>query len=191
MKKKTLLSLLTGIAIVASTAGTYAVWDTTQASSSGTVTFRNPVTVSANETYQLNTSASTLGATPSASGNVTFTVANGSDLANTLTIKPEVTGTDVSNISASDFNITLTKKGPSGNSTTQVSGNASSGFVDNSINPSGTNTYTVTITPNISNSGTTPSKNDSKIINAIKDKQLNVKLTATLSYTATSTGSGQ
>ena len=26
MKKKTLLSLLTGIAIVASTAGTYAVW---------------------------------------------------------------------------------------------------------------------------------------------------------------------
>lgn len=41
MKKKTILSLLTGIAIVASTAGTYAAWDKISDStqSDKTVTF--------------------------------------------------------------------------------------------------------------------------------------------------------
>lgn len=44
MKKSTLLSFATAAAIVATSAGTYAAWDTTTASNSGTVTIRNKVT---------------------------------------------------------------------------------------------------------------------------------------------------
>lgn len=45
MKKSTLLSLATAGAIVATSAFTFAAWDTTTAESTGTVTFSNPVTV--------------------------------------------------------------------------------------------------------------------------------------------------
>lgn len=174
MKKKTILSLLTGIAIVASTAGTYAVWDTTQASTSGDVTFRNPVTVTANQTYTLNNSASALNTTPSASGNVTFNVSDSGKLGNTLTIVPEISGG--TNATLDDFTITLTNKD---NPSDKITGNASSGFVDSQINNTGANNYTVTVTPK--NSKTTTGS------------AVNVKLTATLSKsnTTTSAGTGQ
>ena len=170
MKKKTLLSLLTGIAIVASTAGTYAVWDTTQASTSGNVTFRNPVTVTANESYTLNNSTSVLGTTPSASGNVTFNVSDPSKLGNTLTIVPEISGG--TNATLNDFTITLTNKD---NPSDKITKNASGGFVDSQINNTGANNYTVTVTPKNSTNTT--------------GSAVNVKLTATLSNNTNSSTS--
>ena len=172
MKKKTLLSLLTGIAIVASTAGTYAVWDTLSAKSTGNVTFRNPVTVKAADTYTLTQSTSTLDTAPSASGTVTFNVSDPSKLGNTLTIVPTISGGNGATLS--DFTIKLTNKN---NPSDTITGDATSGFVDSQINNTGANDYTVTVTPNNSKSTT--------------GSAVNVELTATLSYTATSTGSGQ
>ena len=45
MKKSTLLSLLTAGAVIATSAGTFAAWDTTTATSTGTLTIDKPVTV--------------------------------------------------------------------------------------------------------------------------------------------------
>lgn len=47
MKKSTLLSLLTAGAVIATSAGTFAAWDTTSASVNQTLTLDKPVTVTA------------------------------------------------------------------------------------------------------------------------------------------------
>lgn len=49
MKKSTLLSLLTAGAVIATSAGTFAAWDTTTATSTGTLTIDKPVTVTVSD----------------------------------------------------------------------------------------------------------------------------------------------
>lgn len=53
MKKSMLLSFVTAGAIIATSVGTYAVWDTLEATSEGTVNFGKPITV---ETTNMQTS---------------------------------------------------------------------------------------------------------------------------------------
>ena len=131
MKKKTILSLLTGIAIVASTAGTYAVWDTTQATSKGTVTFRQPVTISATGFGDL-TATSALNTLPTTTGTASFTVQNPGNLANQLTITPSIDKNSQSGVSLSDLAITITA--PNGNQlTSSTAKDGTISFVDSNL----------------------------------------------------------
>ena len=156
MKKSTLLSLLTAAAVIVTTAGTYAVWDTLTASTTESITFRNPVTVQVNPEYTLTETAASLGVDPSASGDVTFTVSDANSLAKQLKIVPSVSG---GTASTSDFDFTITDKN---NLSTALSGDASSGFVDTTLDST---IYTVTVTP----------KN-----NSVARQEVSITLTATL-----------
>ena len=156
MKKSTLLSLLTAAAVIVTTAGTYAVWDTLTASTTESITFRNPVTVQVNPEYTLTETAASLGVDPSASGDVTFTVSDTNSLAKQLKIVPSVSG---GTASVDNFNFTITDKN---NLSAPLSGDASSGFVDTTLDST---VYTVTVTP----------KN-----NSVAGKNISITLTATL-----------
>ena len=161
MKKSTLLSLLTATSIAVTTAGTYAAWDSTVASTTEAITFRNPVTITVNSEYTLTESQGSLGTLPTASGDVEFTVSNDGNLADTLTIVPTVSGGNSASVSDFDFVITDTN-----DSSKPLSGNASSGFVDKTLTST---TYNVKVTP----------KDDSKT--KIAGTPVNIQLTATLS----------
>lgn len=90
MKKSTLLSLLTATAIVLTSAGTYATWDSlTAKSSSNTLNFRNPITISVGDNA-LATKKSAFNTTPTAEGTVKFTVANTEKLAKKVKLTPSV-----------------------------------------------------------------------------------------------------
>ena len=156
MKKSRLLSLLTAAAVIVTTAGTYAVWDTLTASTTESITFRNPVTVEVSPEYTLTETQASLGVNPSASGDVTFTVSDANSLAKQLKIVPSVSG---GTASTSDFDFTITDKN---NLSTALSGNASSGFVDTTLDST---VYTVTVTP----------KN-----NSVAGQNVSITLTATL-----------
>ena len=162
MKKSKLLSLLTAAAIVITTGATYAVWDSVTDDTTATVTFRKPVTVTVGDSYTLTaTGNDTLGSDPQASGTVNFTVSNEDNLADTLTIVPEVSGTG--SATADDFEFVIED---TGNSNTPLSGNVSAGFVDKTLDSTN---YTITVTPKAS----AASKVDGQAIS--------IKLTATLS----------
>ena len=84
MKKTTIISILTATVILASSAGTYALWDVITAESRGnTVTMRNPVTISDRTTEQsISADAGTLNpSSVTASGTVKFNVENEDDIA--------------------------------------------------------------------------------------------------------------
>lgn len=74
-KKSTLLSLATAAAIVATTFGTYAVWDTTTDKASANLTLRKPVVVKAATLNEFVTTDE-FGTIPAYTSNVTFTVEN-------------------------------------------------------------------------------------------------------------------
>ena len=168
MKKSTLLSFATAGAIVVTSAGTYAAWDTLTDDTTADITFRNPVTVTVNPTYELTEASSALDTLPTASGTVKFNVENPGDLANTLTITPIVTGGN--SASVSDFNFEIIDS--SENSKPKLGGNSEDGFVDKTL---GTTTYSVTVTP----------KDASRA--AVAGQEVHIQLTAELSKTASPT----
>lgn len=75
MKKSTLLSLATAGAIVATSMGTFAAWDTMSVSTSGTVTLRNPITIEA-PAMLAATETANYGETPTYESKAEFTVTN-------------------------------------------------------------------------------------------------------------------
>ena len=144
MKKTTILSLATAVAVVATSAGTYAAWDTLEVSKKASVTFSKPVEVALNDLSFETTDA--LGSTREASDDITITVKDTDNQADTLTIKPEISVSDDSGITIDDFTIELVDKTVSHNSE-PLGGSASGGFKDVNFNHSGANTYTVTVIP--------------------------------------------
>lgn len=144
MKKTTILSLATAVAVVATSAGTYAAWDTLEVSKKASVTFSKPVEVALNDLSFETTDA--LGSTRLASGDITITVTDTENQADTLTIKPEISVSDDSGITINDFAIELVDKTVSHNSVA-LKGSASEGFKDKDFNHSGANTYTVKVIP--------------------------------------------
>lgn len=157
MKKYKLLSLLTAIAIVITTTCTYAAWDSLSAETDGSVTFRNPVTVTVNQNYTLEQESAELDKTPTASGTVSFAVSNKDSLADTLTIVPTVSG---GSATVDNFEFEIVDKD---DSSKKLTGDASNGFVDKSLNSTN---YTVKVTPKTTD---------------ISGQAITVKLTATLS----------
>ena len=144
MKKTTILSLATAVAVVATSAGTYAAWDTLEVSKAASVTFSKPVEVALNELSFETTD--TLGSTRMASDTITITVTDTDNQAETLTIKPEISVSDSSGITIDDFTIELVDNTVSHNSAA-LGGSASTGFTDADFNHSGANTYTVKVIP--------------------------------------------
>ena len=144
MKKTTILSLATAVAVVATSAGTYAAWDTLEVSKAASVTFSKPVEVALNELSFETTD--TLGSTRMASDTITITVTDTDSQANTLTIKPEISVSDSSGITIDDFTIELVDNTADHNSVA-LKGSASTGFTDTDFNHSGANTYTVKVIP--------------------------------------------
>lgn len=144
MKKTTILSLATAVAVVATSAGTYAAWDTLEVSKSASVTFSKPVEVALNE-LSFDTTDN-LGSTPVASDEITITVTDTESRANTLTIKPEISVSDGSGITIDDFTIELVDN-TVGHNSAGLEGSASTGFTDTDFDHSGANTYTVKVTP--------------------------------------------
>lgn len=144
MKKTTILSLATAVAVVATSAGTYAAWDTLEVSKAASVTFSKPVEVALNELSFETTDA--LGSTRMASDEITITVTDTESRAKTLTIKPEISVSDSSGITIDDFTIELVDNTVSHNSAA-LGGSASTGFTDKDFDRSGANTYTVKVIP--------------------------------------------
>ena len=142
MKKSTLLSLLTTAAIITTTAGTYATWDSLKTSTqNSTFTFSDPVTITSSQEEFKLTEQRSLG-NISASGSVSFTINDTKKLANALKIIPTIENGNGFDIN--DFEIDIKDDNGSGSSLT---GSISGGFIDKTLNPSNTNTYSVTVTP--------------------------------------------
>ena len=144
MKKTRILCLATAVAVVATSAGTYAAWDTLEVSKTASVTFSKPVEVALNELSFETTD--TLGSTRMASDNITITVTDTDRQANTLTIKPEISVSDSSGITIDDFTIQLVDNTVNHNSA-GLGGSASQGFTDGDFDHSGANTYAVKVIP--------------------------------------------
>ena len=159
MKKTTILSILTGAMIMATSVATYAVWDTVTVESRGnTVTMRNPVTVSDSTTEQnISADASTLNpASVTASGTVKFNVENEDSVAKKLTLQESIQASEAL-IESTDYSI-------------EFSGDGVVGKADSSVTD-GEEEYTYTIT--FTESGLEKLKTTSN--------NCTVKVTATLS----------
>lgn len=132
-KKSTLLSLATAAAIVATTFGTYAMWDTTTDSASANLTLRKPVVVKAQSLADFSTTDE-YGTTPSYTSDVTFNVDNVDQVKNakiTLDTVVKQGQTDVTE----NFDIIYTEVGGTG-----LADNVDSAVTDS-------NKYTVKVTP--------------------------------------------
>ena len=124
MKKTTILSILTGAMIMATSVATYAVWDTVTVESRGnTVTMRNPVTVSDSTTEQsISADAGTLNpSSVTASGTVKFNVENDDSVAKKLTLQESIQASEAL-IESTDYSI-------------EFSGDGVVGKTDSSRNP--------------------------------------------------------
>ena len=138
MKKSTLLSLLTAGAILVTSAGTYALWDTLEATSNGRFTVANSsIKLSTQDTMTFNSPTATLNANEiTYSSNATFTIDG--ELKNDLTklqltLVPTVTKKSDGSSVSSGYTVSI-KKG----------GSVLAGNVDKSLSTS--NTYTVEVT---------------------------------------------
>lgn len=165
--KKQLLGILTAAAIVVTTVGSFAVWDTLSANTSGTLTLEKPVTVSAEGGTAYSAGTRTLGVENTyEASDVTFKVEN--NVANTqLKLDPKVTiGSGESATDVTDQFTIAIKKGDAA-------------VADNTDpNPDATNTYSVSLTP-VDNA-------KAEVINAANDGTvLNVQITGTLSVKTT------
>ena len=159
MKKTTILSILTGAMIMATSVATYAVWDTVTVESRGnTVTMRNPVTVSDSTAEQsISADAGTLNpSSVTASGTVKFNVENDDNVAKNLTLQESIQASEAL-IESTDYSI-------------EFSGDGVVGKTDSSVTD-GEEEYTYTIT--FTESGLEKLKTNSN--------SCTVKVTATLS----------
>lgn len=156
-KAKTLLTALTATAMLATCAVSFAAWDQLTATSSGTVTFDKPITVTATQLGTLTPQQTSLETLPEASGTVTFSVEKPADKAVQLELAPVVKNgeTDVSG----QFDVAFSQTGAD---------NGLTGAVDATVEAS--NQYTVTVKPK----DTTEAK-------ALTGTALTVEVTATLS----------
>lgn len=143
MKKSTVLSLATAGAIVATSLGTFAAWDTTNATNTGTLKLGSPVNISSAATTY-NDAERTLGQDPSYSANVTFKVDDADHLVKELDVTKIAVyeKDDTTKQTPVTDKFTITVAGAAGNSDVTTSGAT---LTDTSVGE--TNDYTVTLTP--------------------------------------------
>lgn len=162
MKKSKLLSVLTAGAIIATTVGTYAVWDTLSAETTAekSVTFRQPVTVTVKDAITAQVDNKQLGETPEVTGVASFTVNNPGELANEIVLKPVIVSSQ--NVTIDQFDIEIYDKDDEGEPNRKLTETKGTGYIDDSV---GSSNYTIKATPK-----------DSTVYN----KEVKLKLTAEL-----------
>lgn len=126
MKKSTLLSFATAAAIVVTSAGTYAAWDTLDATKTATVTIDKPVVVTMEDMAEFDKATTELGSLPSYTQDVTFNVAD-------FPTEAEAT-----------YELTVEA---TSNQSEKVTVSAEKAASDLNTKIDGTHTYTVTVTP--------------------------------------------
>lgn len=172
LAKKQLLGILTAAAIVVTTVGSFAVWDTLSASKNASLTLDKPVTVTAGaEDVTFTAGTRTLEtANTYTADNLKFDVSMGTGVVSNpqlaletkVTIDGDSTETDV----ADAFTITLKKADAE-----------LAGGIDKTVTE-GENAYTVVLTPNAQDSN----PNYTKVLEAATaGKTLSVEVTGTLS----------
>ena len=145
MKKSTILSLATAIAVVGTSAFTFAVWDQLDATNTGTLSLASPVKLSSANPVTYTTADNTLSTdAPTYSSDVTFEV-------NDVTTKA-ITSLEITNVKvyekddtekidlANDFTISI--KGATGNEGVTQTGLTAT---DSSVEKE--NKYTIELTP--------------------------------------------
>ena len=153
--KKQLLGILTAAAIVVTTVGTFAVWDTIEGTSTGTVTLAEPIMVTAeNMTF---TEAKTMGDLPTYSGEAVFKVANVEDLSKVRLALEATISDGETPVSNTDVTVSITQSGDA----------TFNGSLDTDL--AETNTYTVTVKPN-----------DTDAAKALAGKSLSIAIKGTL-----------
>lgn len=142
LKKTTLLSLATAAAVVVTSAGTFAAYDTVTATATAeNVTFRAPVTIAAAE-FTMSGEEDALNTAPSATGVVTFTVEDAESLAQNLQLEITVQDGSVSQqLTEEDFTFSVTDSSDGSNS-----GLSGSETTWNDTDLTQENKYTVTAT---------------------------------------------
>lgn len=160
MKKSTLLSLATAGAIVATSVGTFAAWDTTTAKSTGNVNFGSPVTVTTtNMTSDLKRGERTVGTDPVyVSEPVKFVISDVADV-NAMSIEAKVLD------ESTEITDGVTTKIYKEDGSTEVTGDVAKADL---VTGDTGNSYIVKITPT---DGTKT---------ALANKNLTVEVTATL-----------
>lgn len=153
--KKSMLGLLTASAIVATTVGSFAVWDTLETTSTGSLTVRKPVVVSTQAISNF-TPAEEAGM-PVYSTPVAFNVADlpASETASTLTLTPEIKNGET--VVTDKFTVTIEGTGD----------DALTNNVDSKVGE--VNNYTVKVKPN-----------DTDDAKALADQALTVNIKAVL-----------
>lgn len=134
--KKSMLSFLTVSAIVATTVGSFAVWDTLTATSTGSLSVASPIVVGKVDMGTLNETRN-WEAVPEYDGTVTFSIAGLPDKSNTkLTLEPVLKEGDTI-IPTSDYTVEISQDGVD---------NGLTGNVDTTLEDS--NVYKVVVKPN-------------------------------------------
>lgn len=138
-KKSTLLSLATAAAIVATTFGTYAVWDQMDATAEGTAKIASPSVAVTAENITLTPNDVIGNNSIEYTGTATFNI-TGKDKLDNLKLTPEVTvaGAD---LTTGDYSVEITQTSDSG-----FTGDATLGYTDTNLDA--TNAYTVKVTIN-------------------------------------------
>lgn len=176
MKKTTLLSLATAAAVITTSVGTFAAYDTLSASNSGegaALTFKNPVTVEMN-VDAATVSERSLGELPSVTTTATVTVSNEDNLGSKIALAFDLGGDDGTQlVETTDY--TLDVKASSGypdGSSTVSSKSDNINFEDTNAN-NGVKTYDVTVTLTEFGAGKIAKKGDTA--------DVTLEMTATLS----------
>lgn len=146
--KKKLLGILTAAAVVVTTVGTYAVWDTLSDTASATVDFTAPVTVTAGELVMGNEVDGEDGI-PTYTGTVTFDVENKSGVTDStkLELETKLKNPEGTAAPVGGYEVALSK----GEETIGVSADTQKGS-DNAV-IDGANTYTITVKPTDTEAG--------------------------------------
>lgn len=149
MKKTTLLSLATAAAVVTTSVGTFAAYDTLSASNTGSgavLNFGAPVTVEM-EVAAGEANERALNEVPSVTTTATVTVANEDSLGDKITLTFDLAGTDGSSLTeTTDYTLDVkANSGYTGGSGTVTSQHDNITFEDSNVT-AGEKTYDVTVT---------------------------------------------
>lgn len=136
ISKKGMLGFLTASAIVVTTVGSFAVWDTLETTSTGTLTVASPIVVSKVDMGALKETRN-WDAVPEYDGTVTFNVAGLADTTGSqLTLAPVLKDGDTV-IGADKYTVEISQDGAD---------NGLTGLVDSKVDAA--NAYKVTVKPN-------------------------------------------
>lgn len=148
MKKTTLLSLATAAAVITTSVGTFAAYDTLSANNTGegaALTFKNPVTVEMN-VDAATVSERSLGDLPTVTTTATVTVSNEDNLGSKIDLAFDLGGIDGNQLTeTTDYTLDVKANAAYSDGSSTVSSQSDNiNFVDSNVKD-GEKTYDVTV----------------------------------------------